>query len=172
MLRNSNQVISSFFLASVFYVALPWISGLLFGFLHFKGIPDSILSQLRSLFLFRISAPGAFLCYFLPISIALILIRARCYRILGCFLFLKATVFSFCRCCLSAAFGQGSWIVTAFFLAPGNIATFIFLLFLLVCFAARERIRFFFRIAVVVLLFVSLFDYYLISPFSLSIFGN
>ena len=159
--------VSAFF-RTVFAVSAIWITGCLFGVWAAMLLPDSSAGMIRNL-PGRGNVINLFLLPLIPVLMTYIVAR---FSKVAVYVLIFAKGFSYCCCagCVCLAYGSAGWLVERlFFLA--DILSLPALLWLWISVLYENTGRRLFRFVMVSLWIISvhIFDYYICSPFLISI---
>lgn len=146
------------------FLSVIWIFGIL------SGIVIVVLD--KGIYIIANSAmklqPDIILLYIvnlLPILILLILFAARAYGLVYLISFLYGVLRGYCGMCTVLAFGGGGWLVRLLFLFSSGL---ISALYWWLIFSVKQFNRYLLKLCCTAVLFVSfvtLLDYFVISPF-------
>lgn len=152
-------------------VSIPWIVGLLLGGIIAYHMSDFHLQLVRLFVNSKMSFLGLLVSSLLPFLIAAFIARYVGRGWLQTYLFMKSAFFSLSFCYCSRCFGSSGWLVATLLFCTDLISSYCLLLFSYKLLKSQQGTRqlFFVPHSVISTLF-GLFNYFVISPFTASLF--
>lgn len=154
-----------------FQVSIPWMSGLLIGAVVAFCLSDNQQEMIRLLAGKGISPFGAIFSSIISFLIIVLAAKLTGYRGISVYLFVKATLFSLFFCYCSRCFGTSGWLVASLLFLTELVCSYCLLLFAFHLLTGKQSVsRFVLAAYSVFFVLLGLFHYFVLSPFTASLF--
>ncbi len=152
---------------------LLWIGGAILGCFSSLHISDSTLHLMRSSFSGDVSIVWLLFAANLPLVLSYTAIRFRMPVLLLPLIFLKSYTFSLCFSCVAFAFGSAGWLMRVLCLSPDICSTLLLVWFLLNNYHYEQKeCSLDFWICVAVNVMIGFIEYFMVSPFTVSLLND
>lgn len=146
-------------------ITVFWLLGLLSGCYFGFKTPVPIISLMRTSFFERVSIVWRLCALLLPILLSFAALRLSASLLLLP-VFLKAYSLGYCLCCINFAFGNAGWLMCMLCLCSDvcGAVLFLYMAFHHVMFEERRNLQ---KVicCLVIVTALGLFDYFIVSPF-------
>lgn len=166
-----SKVSGKKFIYGKLLLIICWLAGLLIGFIYAKGHCTELYFLMRIAVAQRVSIVGIVFSLSFPLIISAIAIHLDSPLVLSILAFLKAFCFGCCCCAVVAAFGSSGWFIRWLLLFSDSCIVVVLLWLWLKSFAGDEHtIHADVLISIVIAIIIGCVDYFVVSPFMVSLF--
>lgn len=154
-----------------FQVSVPWLVGLFIGAFVAFHLSDNQLQIVRVIASRKAPLFGVLFSSFIPFLIVAFIARFMGHRCLQTYLFIKSALLTLCFCYCNRCFGTSGWLVTTLLFFTDLISSYYLVLFSFQLFTSKtERSALLFVLYSVISILLGLFNYFILSPFTASLF--